>query len=129
MPDHRVEDGIFAGKRCGMRGRRRRADVGPADLHEDDRLFRRPCGFQRIDQDGSVLDTLRIGQDRADVVLFRHQLDDFGHLDVALIARRQEIAGAEAALTGQKIDVAAVGAGLAGNRKRSGLRRAPVQRR
>ena len=81
-----IVNGVAAGQRGGVRGRRRSADRRAADLHCDDRLAVLAGARHGIGKQRAVLDRLDIAGDRLGVGVVGHERDPVGDRDLGLVA-------------------------------------------
>ena len=123
LPEQGVVDRVAAGEAGSVAGSRPGADIGRAYLHENDRLARIPRLAQRLPQPGGVADPFGIDDDDFDTGRFGVEIDHFADIDVAFVAGRHPVIGADAALLRHQQDMGAVGAALADD---AGRPRRPV---
>ncbi len=112
LTEDRIEHRVGSGERRGVRARGERADIGPADLHEDQRLLLRARRRQSVEKDVAVADAFGIGHHDLRLGLIDDPAQRLGNVDVAFIAGRDPVADAKTALTGEMREMRSVGAAL-----------------
>ncbi len=103
-----------------MRRRRARTHLRPPHLEHDHRLAVRTRRLQRFDEPGTIAYGFGIGDDDAHRRRPGQPQQAFGQLDVGLVAGRDPIADADAALSAKVAQVPAASATLAGDGHRPG---------
>ena len=96
IAEERIERGVQAGERAGVRARKRFAERGAPELVGDDRLSRgvrlARCGSEPI----GVAHRLEKQQDHARLGVLHQQLDQLADTEVGLVADRHQLREAEA---------------------------------
>ena len=86
LGEHRVEDGIGAGERGGVRSNRFGAGLGPSRLGEEHPLAACPRAIQRGKQGAAVPHALGVGRHDLDFRACGHPGDALGYRHVALVS-------------------------------------------
>ena len=127
LGEDRVEDGIGAGERRGMRSGRFGAHLGSPGLGEEYALPACPRRVERAQQGVAVPHSLRVSRHHVDLRAARHPRDALGRRHVALVAGGRPEPHADAAPVCEEPEVRAVRAALAHDGDRAGLRAMEVE--